>query len=183
MQALRRASVAALPRLATATRTPAAVSLVAARSLADAPAQGGAPDKLTLNLACPHQVVHKGKKVGLVTLPGVIGEFGVTAGHTPIIAELKPGLLQIFESVGDSEPVEKWFISGGFSMSHESSTTDIMAVECVKLQDLDAEAAKRGVAQFRAAVEAAAPDSQERAVAQISLDVHEAMCSALGVQA
>ena len=63
--------------------------------------------------------------VDLIIVPGVTGEYGITAGHTPIISELKPGLVQIFHSQ-DDEP-EKYFVSGGFSFTHANSVTDVTA--------------------------------------------------------
>lgn len=118
-----------------------------------------------------------------MTLPGSIGEFGITAGHTPIVAELKSGLIQLYSNVGDSESTEKYFVSGGFAMINDKSEANVHVVECVKLDQLDADFAKKSVASSRAAVEAAAPDSVERAKAQITLEVYESMCSALGVVA
>ena len=119
----------------------------------------------------------------MVTLPGVIGEYGVTAGHTPVISELKAGVVAIYENLGDSEPVEKWFISGGFAVTKENSETDVMATECVKLDTLDPERVRAGLNEHRSAMDAAAPESLERAKAQISFEVHEAMVSALGLTA
>jgi F0F1-type ATP synthase epsilon subunit len=116
-------------------------------------------------------------------LPGAIGEYGVTAGHTPIISELKAGVVQIFENLGDSEPVEKYFISGGFAVTKENSETNVLATEIVKLDQLDPERVRAGLAEYRAAMDSAAPESIERAKAQISVEVHEAMVSALGLTA
>ena len=105
----------------------------------------------------------------------------MTAGHTPVIAELKPGVVSIYENLGDSEPAEKWFVSGGFAVTQADSKTDIMAVECVKLDELDPERARQGYNEYKAAMDSAAPESQERAKAQISFEVHEAMMTALGL--
>ena len=33
--------------------------------------------------------------VNSIKVPGIEGEFGVTAGHVPIIAQLKPGVVSI----------------------------------------------------------------------------------------
>ena len=118
-----------------------------------------------------------------MTLPGVIGEYGVTAGHTPVISELKPGVVQIFENLGDSEPAEKWFISGGFAVTKENNETDVVATECVKLDQLDPERVRAGLSEYRSAMDSAAPDSIERAKAQISFEVLEAMVSAFGLTA
>ena len=48
-------------------------------------------------------------QVKLVQLPGVCGEFGVTAGHTPNISQLVPGVVQIHT---DAPEPEKYFVSG-----------------------------------------------------------------------
>ncbi len=49
-----------------------------------------------------------------------MGEYEVTADHVPIVAELKAGLLTIKHSDGADE---KYFVPGGFSLTHEGSTT------------------------------------------------------------
>ena len=41
--------------------------------------------------------------VAQVIIPGSAGEYGVTAGHSPIVAELKPGVVQVLH-----EPVSFW---------------------------------------------------------------------------
>jgi F-type H+-transporting ATPase subunit delta len=119
--------------------------------------------------------------VDLVIVPGVTGEYGVTAGHTPIISELKPGMVQIFHD--ESEEPEKYFVSGGFAFTHANSVTDVTAVEAVKLDDLDADAVRAGLTSFKAAMDAATPETQDHALAQIGFEVHEAMCDALGITA
>ena len=118
-----------------------------------------------------------------MVLPGVVGDFGITAGHTPIIAELKSGLVQLFNNVGDSESAEKFFVSGGFAILHKNNVADVTVVECVKLADLDPEQARKGRTDFKAKMDAAPADSVEKAEAQISYEVHAAMCSALGIAA
>ena len=72
------------------------------------------------------------------------------------------------------------------TLEHETETntrTDINAVEVAKLDDIDPEQARKGLAEYRSAMDAAQPDSLERAQAQIAYEVHEAMCTALGIAA
>jgi F0F1-type ATP synthase epsilon subunit len=38
------------------------------------------------------------------------------------VAQLKPGVLQIIHEAGSSEP-EKYFVAGGFALTHPDSTT------------------------------------------------------------
>ena len=148
-------------------------------AFAEAAAAEGEATKVTLNFACPHEPIHAGTEVDMVIIPGVAGEYGMTAGHTPIVSELKPGVVQIFHDKDDKEP-EQYFISGGFSCSHPNSVTDLMAVEAVKLEDIDEAAAKAGLADYQAQMDKAPADSLERAEAQIGFEVHEAMLMAIG---
>jgi len=59
--------------------------------------------------------------VSQVIVPGAAGEYGVTADHVPVVAQLKAGVLQIMhESAGEPE---KYFVPGGFSITHDNSVT------------------------------------------------------------
>ena len=50
------------------------------------------------------------------------GEYGVGAGHVPYVAQLKPGVLQILHEDASSDP-EKYFVAGGYALTHPDSTT------------------------------------------------------------
>jgi len=90
--------------------------------------EAGAAGTMTLNFNLPHESVYSGAQVKQVIVPGAEGEFGVTADHVPLVAQLKAGVLQIIHEEG-SEP-EKYFVPGGFSLTHENSTTvSVMLVQ------------------------------------------------------
>lgn len=76
---------------------------------------------MTLNFSLPHETLYNGAKVSQVIVPGAAGEYGITADHVPVVAQMKAGILQILHE-GVSEP-EKFFVSGGFSITHENSVT------------------------------------------------------------
>ena len=76
---------------------------------------------MTLNFNLPSETVYSGAKVDQVIVPGAAGEYGITADHVPVVAQLKPGVLQILHE-GNSES-EKYFVPGGFSITHADSTT------------------------------------------------------------
>ena len=97
--------------------------------------------QVNLNFTSPGASIYTDTAVDLVIIPGVSGDYGVTAGHTPTISELRPGTVEIFHKA-DDEP-EKYFISGGFAFTHENSTTDISAAELCPLEDLDLGEAER----------------------------------------
>ena len=86
-------------------------------------ASSGVQTSVTLNFALPHESVYNGASVYQVIIPGVEGEYGVTANHVPYVAQLKPGVLQILhEETGGGES-EKYFVAGGYALTHDNSVT------------------------------------------------------------
>merc|ERR1719181_2302311 len=124
-------------------------------------------ETLTLNFSMPHGSISHDRQVNLVQLPGVTGEFGVTAGHTPICSQLVPGVVQIHT---DAPEPEKYFVSGGYAMLHPSNHLDIATVEAFKLDDFEPAAVSSVRAEANKKVAAASPDSVEAAEAQIELE-------------
>lgn len=92
---------------------------VAARSMST---EAAASSMVTLNFNVPHETLYKDASVYSVIIPGVEGEYGVTANHVPYVAQLKPGVLQILHEENQAEP-EKWFVCGGYSLTHPDSAT------------------------------------------------------------
>ena len=76
-------------------------------------------------------------------LPAVTGDFGVMPGHVPTVAQLRPGVVTVHHEL--DKAIEKFFVSSGFAFVHADSSTDVCAVEAVKLEDLDPEAVRAGL--------------------------------------
>mmetsp|Transcript_11101 Transcript_11101/g.12712 ORF Transcript_11101/g.12712 Transcript_11101/m.12712 type:complete len:175 (-) Transcript_11101:137-661(-) len=144
---------------------------------AEEAAPAAATAKLNFNL--PHKSIYSNEPVHTVIVPGLVGEYGITGTHQPVMSELKPGLVQVFKNEGD-EP-EKYFVSGGFALTHEDATTDVSVAEAVPLEELDASLAQSKYAEAKAQLDAATPDTAEHAQAQIAAETYEAMCLALGI--
>jgi hypothetical protein len=53
---------------------------------------------LVINLCTPHNPIYTNKAVNMIILPGEGGEYGVTAGHSPIISQLKPGVVSVIHT-------------------------------------------------------------------------------------
>ena len=70
---------------------------------------------LLINFCAPHETIYSKKAVESVLIPGADGEYGVTAGISPIISELQPGVVQVNHKGGESE---KFFVSGKFFPSY-----------------------------------------------------------------
>ena len=81
---------------------------------------------MKLNFNLPQETLYSATPVQSVIVPGAMGEYEVTADHVPIVAELKAGMLSIKHEDGDDE---KYFVPGGFSLTHEGSTT--VSLYCV----------------------------------------------------
>lgn len=76
-----------------------------------------------LNFSLPHETIYSGASVYRVIIPGVEGDYGVGANHEPIVAQLKPGVLQIIHDESNLNDPEKYFVAGGIAMTHTNSTT------------------------------------------------------------
>lgn len=77
-------------------------------SEAAAPAASG---NLVINFNLPHETIYDSKEVASVIIPGLAGEYGVTAGHSAIVSQMKAGVLQILHT--DGGDAEKYFVPGG----------------------------------------------------------------------
>lgn len=99
---------------------------------------------------------------------------GVLPGHVATIAELKPGVLTVQEGTDTT----KYFVSSGFAFIHANSVADIIAVEAVPVNQLDADLVQKGLQEFTQKLNSATTDL-EKAEAQIGIDVHSALNSAL----
>eukprot|EP00816_Leptocylindrus_hargravesii_P010787 CAMPEP_0196810830 /NCGR_PEP_ID=MMETSP1362-20130617/14489_1 /TAXON_ID=163516 /ORGANISM="Leptocylindrus danicus, Strain CCMP1856" /LENGTH=137 /DNA_ID=CAMNT_0042185987 /DNA_START=108 /DNA_END=521 /DNA_ORIENTATION=+ len=134
---------------------------------------------MTLNFNLPHETIYAGASVKQVIVPGAAGEYGVTADHVPLVAQLKAGVLQIIHEDG-GEP-EKFFVPGGFSLTHENSTTDITCPEAVKFDDIDGAVVSSEYEAAKAAFGSAEDGSVAKAEAQIDMEVYRAMGGAVGI--
>ena len=81
-------------------------------------------------LASPEQLVFSGE-VEHVVVPGSEGEFGVLAGHAPLVAMLRPGILAI---LGPNE--QRFVVRGGFAEVNPQGLT-VLADFAVAIDDLD----------------------------------------------
>ncbi|RYY86731.1 F0F1 ATP synthase subunit epsilon, partial [archaeon] len=72
---------------------------VAQRGFAAAATEASGPAaQLVLNFTTPHQPLYNKKVVEQVILPGAAGEYGVTANHSPVISELRPGVVTVIHA-------------------------------------------------------------------------------------
>jgi F-type H+-transporting ATPase subunit epsilon len=83
------------------------------------------------DLVSPEKLAFSGE-VDQVDIPGAEGDFGVLAGHAPVIAAMRPGILTITAG-GTSEKV---VVLGGLAEVSEKGLT-VLADVATSLEDLD----------------------------------------------
>jgi len=82
-------------------------------------------------LVSPERLLFSGE-VEQVDVPGSEGDFGVLAGHAPLIATLRPGLI----TVNPNGKRERFVIFGGFAEVTPTNMT-VLADNAVALENLD----------------------------------------------
>jgi len=83
------------------------------------------------DLVSPARLVFAGD-VTQVDVPGVEGDFGVLAGHAPLVATLKPGIMTIFAPGG----TQRFVVFGGFAEVSPTGMT-VLAEVSVPLAEAD----------------------------------------------
>ena len=91
---------------------------LAARSLSSEATE--AATSVSLNFSVPYDSIYNGAQVEQVIIPGTEGEYGVTANHVPYVAQMKPGILTVMFDANESE---KYFVAGGYAVTHANSVT------------------------------------------------------------
>ena len=90
---------------------------------------------VTFELVSPSQLLESGD-VEMVLIPSVEGDMGVLAGHSAVIAKLRPGTIAIFEK---GKVARRLFVSGGVAEVNATSCT-VLAEEAVDIDSIDASA-------------------------------------------
>ena len=90
------------------------------------------------DLVSPERLLFSGE-VTQVDLPGSEGDFGVLAGHAPIVTTLRPGILTVFEDRSEMRVV----VNGGFAEVSPAGLT-VLADLAVPVDGFD-QAALAGV--------------------------------------
>ena len=82
-------------------------------------------------LVSPEKLAFSGE-VDQVDIPGVEGDFGVLAGHAPVVAAIRPGILTVF--IGSNR--EQIVVSGGVAEVSEKGLT-VLADIATALEEVD----------------------------------------------
>jgi F-type H+-transporting ATPase subunit epsilon len=83
------------------------------------------------DLVSPEKLAFSGE-VDQVDVPGAEGDFGVLAGHAPVVAAIRPGILTVI--TGGTH--QKIIVLGGLAEMSESGLT-VLADVATSIQELD----------------------------------------------
>ena len=83
------------------------------------------------DLVSPEKLAFSGE-VDQVDIPGVEGDFGVLAGHAPVVAAIRPGILTVF-AAGTQQKI---IVLGGLAEVSEKGLT-VLADVATSLEELD----------------------------------------------
>ena len=100
-----------------------------------------------------------------VVVPSSDGDFGVLAGHAPVVATLRPGIIEVYRIGGERTRI---FVLGGFAEVDPAHLT-ILAQQATNVADLKADDIARHI-QVAGDSVGQARDDESRRKAQETLD-------------
>jgi F-type H+-transporting ATPase subunit epsilon len=106
------------------------------------------------DLVSPEKLLFSGD-VEQVDVPGAEGDFGVLAGHAPMVATLRPGILTVHGASGKQEIV----VLGGFAEVSAAGLT-VLADVAEAVEDLDRAVLAARIAEMERKIEKLEPGSE-----------------------
>jgi len=114
------------------------------------------------DLVSPEKIAFSGE-VEQVDVPGVEGDFGVLAGHSPLVASIRPGILTV--TVGGKH--EKIIVLGGLAEVSDKGLT-VLADTATSLAELDREAFAKQIEEMEENLKDEEPgNTLDRAIARL----------------
>jgi F-type H+-transporting ATPase subunit epsilon len=113
------------------------------------------------DLVSPEKLAFSGE-VDQVDVPGVEGDFGVLAGHAPVVAAIRPGILTVM--AGGAE--QKIIVLGGLAEVSEKGLT-VLADVATSLADLDKNAFADKISDMEAKLAEKEGSELDRAVERL----------------
>jgi F-type H+-transporting ATPase subunit epsilon len=113
------------------------------------------------DLVSPEKIAFSGE-VEQVDIPGVEGDFGVMAGHAPLVATVRPGIMTV--TVGGKH--EKIIVLGGLAEISDKGLT-VLADTATSLADLDRELFAQQIAEMEEGLKEEEGDALDRAITRL----------------
>jgi F-type H+-transporting ATPase subunit epsilon len=129
-------------------------------------------DKTKFELVSPERLLVS-QDVDMVVVPGTEGDFGVLAGHAPVISTLRIGTIDVWDAGAIKDRI---FVAGGFAEASAARVT-VLADEAVRLTDIDKTAVAKEIETLRARLGASSDDIERGQIAD-KLEVANAKLAA-----
>jgi len=130
-------------------------------------------DLIEFELVSPERLVIS-RPVEMVVVPGSEGDFGALPGHAPLISEIRPGVIAVFEV---NQVQERIFVAGGFAEVTAERCT-VLVEQAVPVAEVDRLTVDSDLKNARDDLGDAKNDA-ERAAAERDIAVAEAKLAAL----
>jgi len=106
------------------------------------------------DLVSPEKLLFSGD-VEQVDVPGAEGDFGVLAGHAPMVTTLRPGILTVFAAGG----TQKIVVLGGFAEVSAQGLT-VLADVAETVEEMDRAVIAKHISELESRIEKAEPGSE-----------------------
>ena len=113
------------------------------------------------DLVSPEKLAFSGE-VDQVDVPGVEGDFGVLAGHAPVVAVIRPGILVV--TTGGTH--QKIIVLGGLAEVSDQGLT-VLADVATSIKDLDREAFASQISDMEAKLAEKEGSELDRAIERL----------------
>ena len=113
------------------------------------------------DLVSPEKLAYSGE-VDQVDIPGVEGDFGVLAGHAPVVAAIRPGILTII--AGGTQ--QKVIVLGGLAEMSDKGLT-VLADVATSTADLDRAQFAETIAEMEAKIAEKEGSELDRAIERL----------------
>lgn len=101
-------------------------------------------DTVAFDLVSPEQLLLS-EAVEMVVLPGVEGDIGVLPGHAPVITQIRPGTICVFEG---GQVKKRLFVEGGFAEVMPDRCT-VLAEQAHALDDVEIGAVEQEIRDLK----------------------------------
>ncbi|MBR1217036.1 F0F1 ATP synthase subunit epsilon [Bradyrhizobium sp. U87765 SZCCT0131] len=114
------------------------------------------------DLVSPEKIAFSGE-VDQVDVPGLEGDFGVLAGHSPLVASVRPGILTV--TVNGKH--QKIIVLGGLAEVNAKGLT-VLADTATSIEELDRAAFAQQIAEMEEGLKDEEPgDALDRAISRL----------------
>ena len=88
---------------------------------------------ISFDIVSPEELVFN-DKVGMIIIPGKVGDIGVLPGHSKLLSSLRPGRVMVYGE--DKQLLKSFFVSGGFVEVNPEKCI-LLAEEVFEMNTLD----------------------------------------------